>query len=138
MAPSRKPDVNGRAASNRDLDKIARLKSQDWVTLVPMTDLKPGREETRYHYIANTETSDKYTHVRLNLYPDGGIARFRVFGDIDLADTPDANGNVIMDMLSMQNGGRCLDFSDAHFGHPRNLNKPGRAQSMSDGWETGN
>lgn len=41
-------------------------------------------------------------------------------------------------MMNMQNGGRCLAYSNAHFGHPRNLNKPSRAANMMDGWETGN
>lgn len=44
--------------------------------------------------------------------------------------------NYEVDMLSMQNGGKCLSYSNAHFGHPKNLIKPGRALNMGDGWET--
>lgn len=138
MAPSRKADVCGRSPSNRDFDKIARLKSNEWTTIVPITELQPGYEQSRYTYIYNTEFSDKYTHLRLNLHPDGGIARFRVYGDIELEVPTNGNANNVIDMLCMQNGGRCLDYSNAHFGHPRNLNKPGRGATMMDGWETGN
>lgn len=74
--------------------------------------------------------------MRLNLHPDGGIARFRVYGDIELETTPEMS-NAVIDMIGMQNGGRCLSYSNAHFGHPKNLNKPGRGLSMGDGWETG-
>lgn len=137
MAPGRKPDVIGRAPSNRDFDKIARLKSNEWTTIVPITELKPGYNDTRFTYIENNEHFDKYTHLRLNLYPDGGIARFRVYGDIELEVNPETIGNTIIDVLGMQNGGRCLAYSNAHFGHPKNLNKPSRGQCMSDGWETG-
>lgn len=84
LAPSRKPDVIGRAPSNRDFDKILRLKSQEWTTIVPMTELKPGHDDTRHTYLYNTQHLDKYSHLRLNLYPDGGIARFRVYGDIEV------------------------------------------------------
>lgn len=136
MAPSRKPDVIGLAPSNRDFDKIQRLKSQEWTVIVPMTELKPGYDDTRHTYIHNTEHLSKYTHLRLNLHPDGGIARFRVYGDIELEIAPEAS-NAVIDMIGMQNGGRCLAFSNAHFGHPKNLNKPGRGMNMADGWETG-
>lgn len=81
MAPGRKPYAIGRAPSNRDFDKIARLKSNEWTTIVPMTDLQPGYEKTRHTYIHNTQFQDKYTHLRLNLHPDGGIARFKVYGE---------------------------------------------------------
>lgn len=46
-------------------------------------------------------------------------------------------GYTVIDMLGIQNGGRCLSYSNAHYGHPKNLNKPGRGLNMSDGWETG-
>lgn len=137
MAPGRKPDVIGRAPSNRDFDKIARLKSQDWIEVVPLTELKPGYEETRYTYIQNTEFIEKYTHLRVNIFPDGGIARLRVYGDIEMEPLTEPS-NAVIDVLGLQNGGRCLQFSNAHFGHPKNLNKPGRGVNMGDGWETGN
>lgn len=136
MAPSRKPDVIGRAPSNRDFDKIHRLKSHEWATIVEMMELRPGYEDTRYTYIHNTDHLDKYTHLRLNMHPDGGIARFRVYGDIELENATETN-NAIIDMIGLQNGGRCLGYSNAHFGHPKNVIKPGRGLCMSDGWETG-
>lgn len=64
----------------------------------------------------------------------GGIARFKVYGEIDF-DVMEFHGGPI-DLMAMQNGGKCLCHSNAHFGHPKNLIKPGRALNMGDGWET--
>lgn len=64
----------------------------------------------------------------------GGIARFKVYGEIDF-DVMEFHGGPL-DLMSMQNGGKCLCHSNAHFGHPKNLIKPGRALNMGDGWET--
>lgn len=58
-------------------------------------------------------------------------------GDIELEPATETNIGNVIDMFNMQNGGRCVSYSNAHYGHPRNLNKPGRAASMMDGWETG-
>lgn len=70
------------------------------------------------------------------------VSRFSVYccfqqlGDIELEPATDANIGNVIDMLNLQNGGRCLSYSNAHFGHPQNLIKPGRATSMMSGWET--
>lgn len=63
---------------------------------------------------------------------------FHFIGLIELEPATETNIGNVIDMLSLQNGGRCLSYSNAHFGHPRNLLKPGRATGMMDGWETGN
>lgn len=60
-----------------------------------------------------------------------------MLGDIELEPATEANIGNVIDMLNLQNGGRCLSYSNAHFGHPQNLMKPGRATSMNSGWETG-
>lgn len=65
------------------------------------------------------------------------FCRPKILGDIELEPATEANIGTVIDMLNLQNGGRCLNFSNAHFGHPQNLIKPGRATSMMDGWETG-
>lgn len=135
MAPCRKPDIIGRAPTNRDFEKMARLRTEEWPTIVPMTELQPGYEETRHTYIPYNEDIEMYTHLRLNIYPDGGIARFRVYGEVQLS-TSSSNYGVVMDMMSLQNGGKCIGYSNAHYGHPKNLIKPGRGINMGDGWET--
>jgi allantoicase len=82
-------------------------------------------------------TSDRrWTHLRFKIFPDGGVARLRVYGEV----TPDWNrlkqiGGEI-DLAAVENGGVVLTCSDMFFGHRHNLIMPGRALNMSDGWET--
>jgi allantoicase len=75
-----------------------------------------------------------WTHVRLNIFPDGGIARLRVFGDAAIDWTRLARR--VLDLAAITNGGVVLHASDRHFGTPGNMLLPGRAKDMSDGWET--
>ena len=75
------------------------------------------------------------THVRLHIHPDGGVARLRVYGDVE----PDwrqfaAGGRV--DLAALTNGGLALGSSDSFFSPPLNLLVPGRSKGMHDGWET--
>ena len=82
------------------------------------------------------QNEQRFTHVRLRIYPDGGVARLRVFGTV----VPDwnrlnATGGDI-DLAAVENGGLVLSCSDMFFGHRHNLIMPGRALNMSDGWET--
>jgi allantoicase len=75
----------------------------------------------------------RVTHVRLNIFPDGGVARLRIHGDV----TPDQRafaGDV--DLAAMENGGFVVTCSDMHYGHRQNLILPGRSTHMGDGWET--
>ena len=74
-----------------------------------------------------------FTHIRLNIYPDGGVARFRVYGEVQIQVK---DRTQTLDLLALENGGRVIAYSDAHFGHPRNLINPGRGINMGDGWET--
>ena len=105
-------------------------ESTKWTILLAKTGLK-GDAEFRYEV-----PDDKvYTHVRLNIYPDGGIARFRVFGKVHcLWKIRDPNQE--FDLVSLANGGRPVGWNDAHFGHPVNLLGEGRGVNMGDGWET--
>jgi|GEM_PF-2607102 allantoicase len=73
-----------------------------------------------------------WTHVRLSIYPDGGVARFRVHGEV-LPDPAFLTGTA--DLAAMRNGGRVTDCSDAFYSPPAHLIMPGRARVMSDGWE---
>lgn len=80
--------------------------------------------------------SRRVTHVRLNIYPDGGVARLRVYGEVapDWERIARAGGEV--DLAAMENGGLVLGSSDQFFGSRQNLTLPGRGRDMSDGWET--
>lgn len=99
-----------------------------WQEILPAVNLGPSAHH--YHGI----TSDGiWTHVRLNIYPDGGVARLRIYGIVQLSDDV-FKGEV--DLLAIENGGRAIAASDEHYGNPWSLLRPGRGINMGDGWET--
>jgi allantoicase len=75
------------------------------------------------------------THLRLSIYPDGGVARLRVHGEPAFAPTVHRAGSEI-DLAAMENGGLAVSCSDMFFGNRHNLIQPGRSTHMGDGWET--
>ena len=75
----------------------------------------------------------RWTHVRLSIYPDGGVARFRVHGQV-LPDPRFMTGTI--DLAAMDNGGTVLASSDDFYSSASNVILPGPARSMSEGWET--
>ncbi len=101
---------------------------EGWVELVPKTDI--GGDA--HHYL-DVRNDSVFTHVRLHIYPDGGVARLRIFGEIR-ADFTDVDGYV--DLVAVEHGGRPVACSDQHYGNVHNLLAPGNAANMGDGWET--
>jgi allantoicase len=79
--------------------------------------------------------AEPVTHVRLNIYPDGGVARLRVWGRV-LPDFSKVRADQAIDLLAVGNGGRGIIANDEHYGAVRNLTAPGRGVNMGDGWET--
>jgi allantoicase len=77
-----------------------------------------------------------WTHVRLNIFPDGGVARLRVYGEVTMDWSRARHDSRALDLASIRNGGLVLGASDMHFGAKDNLIMPGRARNMGDGWET--
>jgi allantoicase len=77
------------------------------------------------------DDSHRYTHLRFHIYPDGGVARLRVYGE----PLPEVLGEFI-DLAAAHNGGRVIAASDMFFGSRHNLIFPGRSTGMHDGWET--
>ena len=73
------------------------------------------------------------THVKLRIYPDGGVARLRIFGEI-VPDPRWLGGRV--DLAALRHGGLVTACSNMFYSAPANVLAPGRAQRMSDGWET--
>jgi len=99
-----------------------------WEELVPRTELGPDR----HHFIA-VDSAAEWTHVRLHIFPDGGVARFRVYGH---STVPCATNDGWIDLAGRALGGRAVWCNDMHFGHMDNLIAPHAASSMADGWET--
>ena len=75
------------------------------------------------------------THLRLRIFPDGGVARLRVYGD-PIPNPARLSTTAEVNLLSMALGARAVGCSDDHYGKPNNLLQPGRAPNMGDGWET--
>jgi allantoicase len=80
--------------------------------------------------------NERITHLRFKIYPDGGVARLRVYGEV----VPDwdrlKRHGTEFDLAAVENGALVLSCSDMFFGHRHNLIMPGKAANMSDGWET--
>lgn len=80
--------------------------------------------------------NERLTHLRFKIYPDGGVARLRVYGVVspDWDRLKRSGGDI--DLAAVDNGALVISCSDMFFGHRHNLIMPGRAANMSDGWET--
>lgn len=94
-----------------------------------MNPLRRGEPPTRKHYFKLDTYDQQYNYLRFNIFPDGGVARLRVYG-YNLAEV------VVNDVRKKPIGGKCLEYSDAHYGHPDNLLNFDSSKGMYDGWET--
>jgi allantoicase len=95
-----------------------------WTDLLPYSSLK-GNQRNYFEL----KSSDIWTHLKLNIYPDGGVARLRAYGTVYREWTNDTAGKTV-DLLAALNGGRALACSDEHYGSMWNLLLPGRGASM--------
>jgi len=107
------------------------LQQADWRPLAVRTALL-GDHENRLEVL----DVGRLTHVRLHIFPDGGVARLRVFGSVEPAWPRILAGASAIDLAALAHGGRVLDCSDAFFSRPIHLLLPGDGASMADGWET--
>jgi allantoicase len=100
-----------------------------WVTIVPRSPLS-GDE----HNVFEVADPRRFTHVRLSIFPDGGVARLRVADHV----VPDPRGleALTIDLASQEYGGAVVASSDDFYTTATMLNRPGRARSMGEGWET--
>ena len=102
----------------------------EWTPLLPTVDLDG---DTRLFFPLEAERP--CTHLRLNIYPDGGVARLRVYGvpqfDVDRADS-----DGLYDLSAACSGGTIVASNNEHYGSSSNLLLPGRGVDMGDGWET--
>lgn len=112
-------------------DDVATLQAAEWTEILPATPLGPNS-----HHLLECGSSDAWTHLRVNIYPDGGIARLRVYGR-PVSALESLAGDALVDLVAMENGGRAVSWNDASFGSSvAALLLPGRGINMGDGWET--
>lgn len=119
------PEISVEAAQNFDNDDITL-----WEPVIDKVACGPSQ---RFFFVRDEGLTNKnYTHVRLRMYPDGGIARFRCYGKV----VPNAKPGSEIDSAAVGNGGVAIACSDQHFSPASNILLPGRGHDMSDGWET--
>jgi allantoicase len=105
------------------------IDNADWKTVIEETKLGPDA-----HHLLSALDVGPVNIVRLNIYPDGGIARLRLFGDVQ-RDWSD-HGDAPAELSALRSGGCILGYNDAHYGDVNALISEGRGQTMGDGWET--
>jgi allantoicase len=121
------PFASVEAASYEGYPSPDELVDAQWDTIVPKSPIK-GHFPNEFEVTSTL----RYTHVRLTIYPDGGVARFRVFGEAQ----PDPRILPrVFDLVALENGGTVVRCTDHFYSPPMNLLLPGRARSMGEGWE---
>jgi allantoicase len=121
------PEISVEAASAEGYPSPAELADLRWHELVPRS--AAGGDTANSYLVADRR---RWTHIRLSIYPDGGVARFRVHGEV-VPDPAFLTGTI--DLAALENGGRVVGCSDAFYSSPANLIMPGLPRVMSDGWE---
>ena len=106
--------------------------NMQWHTLVAPTALQGNQ-----HHYFGVRHADSFTHIRITLFPDGGVARLRVYGKpvLDFAHAASTSREFV-DLAAAVNGAYVVAANNQHFGLASNMLLPGRGVNMGDGWET--
>jgi allantoicase len=123
------PEVSVEGTSVEGYPTPGELQQAEWLPLVPRSAAE-GDTANRYE----VDVPWRFTHLRLCLYPDGGVARLRAHGEV-VADPRFLPAGAV-DLAALEHGGEVSGCSDMFYSSPRNLISPGLARSMGEGWET--
>ncbi|HEY1670027.1 MAG TPA: allantoicase [Trebonia sp.] len=107
----------------------AALAAARWLPVVPRSPLKGDTA-----HVFEVAPRGRFSHVRLNVYPDGGVARLRVHGQV--VPDPALLEGLTFDLAALENGGDVRACSDRFYSSPRNAISPGLSRVMGEGWET--
>ena len=110
---------------------LAALESARWVEIVPRS---PLTGDTQHTFEIPAGSRHRYSHVRLRIFPDGGVARLRVHGVV--VPDPALLEGLTFDLAALENGGDVVACSDRFYSAPRNAISPGLSRVMGEGWET--
>lgn len=108
-------------------DKTVPPANATWSPLLAATPLQGNSR-----LVLLVALNEVATHLRLNIFPDGGVARLRVYGQV----VRDWKKGERLDLAAMENGGLPVAANDEHFGQVSNMLAPGKSRDMGDGWET--
>ena len=103
-------------------------KNTKWFTI-----LKKSKTKANSHHFFNIKNKTIFSHVKLNIFPDGGVARLRIYGSMNLKKKFGKNS---INLTSVINGATPIVCNDEHFGRAENILAPGKGKNMGDGWET--
>ena len=109
--------------------KSKNIKNLKWTTLISKKKTKANS-----HHIFNVSSKSIFTHIKLNIFPDGGVARLRLYGNISKKNNN--FGNKTVNLASLLNGASVVACNNEHFGKAENILAPGKGKNMGDGWET--
>jgi len=109
--------------------KSNNFKSFKWKNLISKKKTKANT-----HHLFSSTSKSICTHVKLNIFPDGGIARLRLYGNISKENNNFKNKRI--NLASLLDGASILACNNEHFGKAENILAPGKAKNMGDGWET--
>ncbi|TBX65582.1 allantoicase [Flavobacterium silvisoli] len=124
------PHASIEAVYLESTDGITDWDNVAWKEILPKSHLDAGSQN-----FYDCQNDEIFTHVRLHIYPDGGVARFRVYGEVFKNwETFDASQE--LDLIAAINGGQAIACNDMFFSSMSNLIMPGRGVNMGDGWET--
>lgn len=101
-----------------------------WSEIVPATSLGSSA-----HHFVPVDDRGTYNYLRLNMLPDGGIARLRVYGQ-PVCEWKDKDDDAVHELSALVGGGRIIACNNAHYGDPWSILTTGRGVNMGDGWET--
>ena len=124
------PPLASIEAVNHPTSDTIDFENLHWKTILPQSSLQPGSQ----NFFEITD-NDVYTHLRLHIYPDGGVARLKVYGEV-YKDWSIVDGREVMNLAEGTNGAKAILCNDMFFSHMENLLMPGRGINMGDGWET--
>ena len=124
------PQASIEAAAIYSTDSPIDFEKITWKEILPQSPLQPGSQNL-------FEITDRsvYTHLRLHIYPDGGVARLKVYGEV-FKDWSTVDAGETINLAAATNGAKAVLCNDMFFSHMDNLIMPGRGVNMGDGWET--
>jgi len=104
-------------------------KKTKWTHLLGKKKLGPNK----YHCF-KSQNKSVFNYIKLNIFPDGGVARLRLYGKIEMEKSIFSNNNI--NLTSVLNGASIVGCNNEHFGRAENVIAPGKGKNMGDGWET--
>ena len=108
--------------------KTKKIKQFKWISILSKKKVKANS-----HHFFSVKIDKIFTHVKFNIFPDGGVARLRLYGSIAKSNK---SRNKKINLASLLDGASVIACNNEHFGKAENILAPGKAKNMGDGWET--